>query len=321
METGASSMVSGSGACQCLVLRLLGQREFRSWLCFVERFPAGSPAIDAGKSFGISIDQRFQPRPFDFPGVDSAVGSDGSDIGAYEVSENAPVAKCQDITVAAGPDCTAPALIDAGSYDPDLGDEITLSQSPPGPFALGTTTMVKLTVTDLYGESSSCMGSVTVVDQTAPVVSSTVAVATLNKSNHDLVDVGLAATATDNCSGPVSLKVSVFGNEDDQTPTEKGTVFSPDATKLAVGTLKLRAERLDSGNGRVYLIVVAAADPSGNVGFSGNTVVVPHDGSAASLAAVTSLAAQALTYCQAHNGAPPPGYFVIGDGPVIGSKQ
>jgi predicted outer membrane repeat protein len=280
----------------------------------------GSPLINAGKSFGLSTDQRGQPRPFDFPGVDSVAGGDGSDIGAYEVNEHAPVAKCQNITVPAGPDCTAPALIDAGSYDPDLGDEITLSQSPPGPFALGTT-MVTLTVTDLYGETSSCQSTVTVVDQTPPVVSGTVAVSILNKRNHDLVNVGLAATATDNCSAPTSLQVQVFGNEDDQTPTATGTVFSPDATNLAVGTLKLRAECLDSGNGRVYLIVVTGADSSGNVGFSGNTVVVPHDGSPAGLATITSLAAKALTYCQAHNGAPPPGYFVIGDGPVIGSKQ
>jgi hypothetical protein len=42
--------------------------------------------------------------------------------------------------------------------------------------------------------------------------------------------------------------VQVFGNENDQTPTDsQGTVFSPDANNIAPGTLRLRAERSDSG--------------------------------------------------------------------------
>jgi hypothetical protein len=98
-------------------------------------------------------------------------------------------------------------------------------------------------------------------------------------------------------------------------------VFSPDATNIVVGTLQLRAERADSGDGRVYLIVVRDTDSKGNTGFSCSSVVVPHDSSASALAAVNSQAATARAYCQAKNGAPPPGYFVIGDGPVIGPKQ
>ena len=49
----------------------------------------GSPAIDKGKSFGLATDQRGWTRPFDFPGVTSASGGDGSDIGAVEL--NPPV--------------------------------------------------------------------------------------------------------------------------------------------------------------------------------------------------------------------------------------
>ena len=36
---------------------------------------------------------------------------------------------------------------------------------------------------------------------------------------------------------------------------------------------------------------------------------------------VLSEAAAAASYAGANNGAPLPGYFVVGDGPVIGSKQ
>src|SRR5207248_11043125 len=43
-----------------------------------------SPAIDKGKSFGLTTDQRGAVRPSDFPGIAPAVGGDNSDIGAFE---------------------------------------------------------------------------------------------------------------------------------------------------------------------------------------------------------------------------------------------
>jgi CSLREA domain-containing protein len=49
----------------------------------------GSPAIDHGKSFGLTTDQRGSPRPVDNPEVFPAPGGDGSDIGAYEGSVEA----------------------------------------------------------------------------------------------------------------------------------------------------------------------------------------------------------------------------------------
>jgi hypothetical protein len=45
---------------------------------------ADSPAIDKGKNFDLTTDQRGLPRPFDFPAIANASGGDGSDIGAFE---------------------------------------------------------------------------------------------------------------------------------------------------------------------------------------------------------------------------------------------
>jgi predicted outer membrane repeat protein len=45
-----------------------------------------SPAIDKGKSFGITTDQRGAPRVFDFPSIANAPTGDGADIGAFELS-------------------------------------------------------------------------------------------------------------------------------------------------------------------------------------------------------------------------------------------
>ncbi|MGI9087222.1 MAG: choice-of-anchor Q domain-containing protein [Chthoniobacterales bacterium] len=48
---------------------------------------ATSPAIDKGKSFTLTDDQAGQSRPFDLPGYPSAIGGDGSDIGALEMRD------------------------------------------------------------------------------------------------------------------------------------------------------------------------------------------------------------------------------------------
>lgn len=45
---------------------------------------AGSPALDKGKSFGLTTDQRGRPRPLDNPDIANAAGGDGSDTGAVE---------------------------------------------------------------------------------------------------------------------------------------------------------------------------------------------------------------------------------------------
>lgn len=45
----------------------------------------GSPAIDQGNSFRISTDQRGRRRPHNYTSLPNAPGSDGSDIGAFEL--------------------------------------------------------------------------------------------------------------------------------------------------------------------------------------------------------------------------------------------
>jgi uncharacterized repeat protein (TIGR01451 family) len=153
-------------------------------------------------------------------------------------------------------------------------------------------------------------------------VNASVALSIFTQNNHDLLNPGLAAsTSKSACPFPINIAVQVLGNEDDQTPTAKNEVYSPDAANIALGSLRLRAERVDSGNGRVYLIVVRATDTAGGAGFGTATVVVPKSASADSVASVLSQEAAAAAYTNANNGAMPPSYFVIGDGPVIGPKQ
>jgi hypothetical protein len=164
--------------------------------------------------------------------------------------------------------------------------------------------------------------TITVNDTVAPTLNSTLAINLLTSTNSDLINVGLNATATDNSGTPVQIQVAVFGDEDDETPTKQNILHSPDAKDIGPdNTLRLRAERVEANDGRVYLIIVTATDTSGNVSRSYHTVVVPKSNKQANIDSVNAQAAAAVSYAQTHNGAPPPGYFVIGDGPIIGPKQ
>ena len=117
----------------------------------------------------------------------------------------------------------------------------------------------------------------------------------------------------------MTTQVAVFSDEDDLAPGSGN--HSPDAKNIAPATLRLRADRSGSADGRVYLIVATATDSSSNVSAACTTVVVPHSNSAQAKAAVAAQAAAAKAFCEANAGAAPAGYVVVGDGPVVGPKQ
>ncbi len=111
-----------------------------------------------------------------------------------------PEATCQDVTVSTERGtCISDASIDNGSFDPD-GDEITLEQTPTGPYDLGDTDLI-LTVTDEKGASDTCEATVKVIDEEDPVIFSVTA--NQNKlwpPNHKMVPVTVTVDAKDNCS-------------------------------------------------------------------------------------------------------------------------
>lgn len=186
-----------------------------------------------------------------------------------------PIALCQDISVPTEPDsCTAPASIDAGSYDPD-GDPITIVQTPAGPYALMTTD-VELTVSDDKGLSATCTTVVTIVDNTPPEISLTADPDTLWPPNHKMRPITVTADAVDNCDpNPVCQIVQVESNESEDD-LGKGNK-SPDWQITGDLSVNLRAERFGTGSGRVYIITVECADASGNTATADTTVSVPHD--------------------------------------------
>jgi len=121
-------------------------------------------------------------------------------IAALPQPNQSPVATCHNVTVSAGANCQAQASIDNHSSDPD-GDQITIAQSPAGPYSLGTTSVI-LTVTDSQGASSQCTASVTVVDTQKPQISCVGNITRNTGANQCAAIVSYAApSVSDNCSG------------------------------------------------------------------------------------------------------------------------
>lgn len=110
------------------------------------------------------------------------------------IINQAPIALCQDVTVSADAQCQADASIDAGSNDPDNDQPVVIEENPPGPYPLGDT-LVNLTITDGLGLSDSCSATVTVEDDSAPVISCN-SPPTITPPD---APISFTATAVDNC--------------------------------------------------------------------------------------------------------------------------
>jgi hypothetical protein len=183
---GTSASAPHSAGCDALVRSLLG-----------------SPSVTTvrNRMFSTAVDQG----P---PGPDNVFGAGLLDCFS---ALGPPVARCQDITIAADATCVGnitPAQVDNGSSDPD-GDPITLSLNTTGPFSLGTTS-VTLTVSD--GKlSTTCTANVTVTDQTPPMITCP-ASQTLECTAGGAVAT-FASSATDNCSVPTQGCVPPSGTK------------------------------------------------------------------------------------------------------------
>ena len=172
-----------------------------------------------------------------------------------------PVAKAKDVTVAAGPDCTANASVDDGSFDAD-GDPLVITQSPTGPYPLGTTSVL-LTVKDPSGATSQATATVTVVDSTGPDISGASASPnSLWPPNHQMVPVHVDYNTSDTCSSGGTCVLSVASNEPINGLGDGDT--SPDWSVVDEHNVMLRSERAGGGSGRIYTITIDCTDGAGN---------------------------------------------------------
>jgi hypothetical protein len=161
--------------------------------------------------------------------------------------------------------------------------------------------------------------AIDVLDTIPPMVSSSVATATLWPPTHDLVDVGFTASAVDNCDAQAAQTLGTSVWSDEAEISIGSGMHAPDAVHPNTA-LMLRAERQGLGDGRVYLMTTDATDACGNRAFACSAVGVPHDPAAANDTLASQMAA-ALQFCQANAGAAPPGFLPQGVSGSIGPKK
>ena len=195
-----------------------------------------------------------------------------------------PIAICQDVSVLADENCqtiVTAAEIDNGSYDPD-GDVLTLSLSPEGPFSLGDTEVI-LTVSDGQ-ESSTCTATITVVDETEPVLTAISNPISLWPPNHKYKTIYLSqlfVSISDNCADLSMDDVYISSVSSDEPEDAKGGGDGKTLNDIVIDydcqSVDLRKERSGNGNGRVYTIYLAVEDGNGNTGTASCQVQVPHN--------------------------------------------
>jgi hypothetical protein len=151
------------------------------------------------------------------------------------------VVRCASVVVSANENCQANASVDNGSYDP-TGSPLTLTQSPAGPYPLGTN-LVTLTGSSERGGSASCSALVIVLDRTPPQITPPADQVVSNAPGQCGAVVSFSApSASDSCSAVTRLIC---------TP-EPGSFFPAGTTTVEC----------------------AATDAAGNVGITNFTVTV-----------------------------------------------
>ena len=186
-----------------------------------------------------------------------------------------------EVTVATGPgaaSCGAfvsDTLLGTALASDNCSVTVTRSGVPAGNFFPVGATIVTYTATDGAGNTASATQNVNVIDDTPPVIAgASVDKPTLWPPNHQLVDVIVSYTATDNCGAVISA-LGVSSNEPINGPGDGNSVT--DWEIVDEHHVRLRAERSGQGNGRTYTITITATDSHGNASSQIVTVRVAHN--------------------------------------------
>jgi len=220
-----------------------------------------------------------------------------------------------------GDTLTAVLVTNAANGNVVLNADGSFTYTPNPAFACGADSFT-YKANDGSFDSNIVTVTINVIDTQAPSITASVAVPVLWPPNHDLVNVGFGFSTADSGCGAVTTQLGVFSDEPDVISGDADGNFSPDAKNIGAGSLRLRAERANGGDGhgRVYLIRVSATDSSSNTGSKCVAVVVPGSDSPKAVSDAQAAALAAANQCTA-TGLPPAGYVPVGVGPVIGPKQ
>lgn len=219
-------------------------------------------------------------------------GGNGNDVELTYTTNMPPVALCNAQTAFMGSSCSPIAIssnvLGNGSYDQD-GSIVTLSATPSGPYALGTTA-VQVIATDAQGAVAYCNTTVVVQDTTAPTVPTLTPISIQCGGTH----IFTAPTATDNCSMVYGFSANNFLPVDTLTFTSAGTYSLLWYFQDDQGNYDSAYQVINVGDNTAPVPDVASLSPiTGQCGVAITTFPTATDNCAGSITATTS---NPLTY-------------------------
>lgn len=139
------------------------------------------------------------------------------------------------------------------------------------------------TFTDICGNTSSINQTITVYDDTPPVLTVISDPITLWPPNHKYVTINISqlfVDVVDNCSSLTIDDVYITNVSSDEDEDANGNGDGKTLNDIVIESLcssvDLRKERNGNGNGRVYTVNLAVYDENGNIGTANCQVHVPH---------------------------------------------
>ena len=179
-------------------------------------------------------------------------------------------------------ECSA-TILSAPTATDNCAGVVAGTTADPLTYAEQGTYTVTWTYDDGNGNTSQQVQQIVVNDVTGPVLSVITNRITLWPPNHKYVTIAvsdLVVSVSDNCADLASDAVvitSVFSDEEEDVEGDGDGATTEDiAFPDGCCSVDLRAERLDSGNGRVYTIHLAVSDGNGNTGTATCIVEVPY---------------------------------------------
>jgi alpha-tubulin suppressor-like RCC1 family protein len=186
------------------------------------------------------------------------------------------------------------------------GQKTVSGASATVPITAEGTTTIAYKATDNAGNAEAEKTLVVRIDKTAPAVTCSASPGTLWPADHRLVPITVTVKVTDKGSGSAGFTLaSVTSNEPDDAPGKGDGTTTGDIAGFSIGTAdtsgQLRAERANSGHGRVYTLTYTGRDTAGNQRTCTTTVSVPAKCSGAhALKAAHEVAAARKRYKAAH---------------------
>ena len=148
-------------------------------------------------------------------------------------------------------------------------------------FPVGTTT-ITYSATDPSNNTGTATQTVTVIDNTAPVITTNGQTLSMWPPNHKYQTFQVTNFVTgvsDNCSslGVGNVVIEKVTSDEIENGNGDGNTTNDIVIAADCHSVQLRSEREGNSDGRVYTITFKVKDASGNVGRATATVVVRHN--------------------------------------------